>query len=824
VSDSSHARSDESLSRALRDADLLDSPPEPDFDRITTLASRLFDAPISLVTVITDTRQFFKSACGLSLRETPIGQSLCVNVVRDARPLCIRDGPDDARFRDHFAFTDLRLRSYLGVPVRTRDDLVVASLCVADTRAREWTDADESQLSELAELVTTEIELRRQLRGRSEALDEMRAEHDLLEEMMRTSIGAIVIVDPAGRILFTNDRAESILGVAPRELKGRVYNEASWRHITVDGLPLPDEVHPFRIVMATGRPVFDVRHAIEWTDGRRRVLSINGAPIKNPAGHIVRLVFLATDITDHLAAEAALRASEEKFSKAFHASPDAICVLRRSDWTIIEANEGFGRIFGLPPAAALQRTPDELGLWPDPAVPRELAATLAHTPRLRDRPVELLRADGTRLQCLLSAEFITVGRAEHVVVVLRDVTADHAARVAREELESQLHQARKMEAVGTLAGGIAHDFNNILTGILGHAELARATIADRPETAASLSAIIKGSLRARDLVRQILTFSRRKQQKREPIALAPVVREALTLLRPSLPAGIRVELSLPAVGPLILGEAGQLHQVVLNIGANAAHAMGREGVLALELRETVVEGGFAVRHPRLPRGRCAVLSIRDTGHGMDEPTLERLFTPFFTTKPLGQGTGLGLAVVHGIVLGHDGGILVESTPRVGSVFHLYFPALETAEPASPSVDSRPPMVTPGAGQRVLFIDDEPFVADAAGSALRLHGFHPAVYTDPIAALASFTAAPDAFDLVITDYIMPGLTGYEVMRRILACRPGLPIVLATGHAAGLDPGALHRLGACAVLEKPYSLEALAAVVREHALAPPGPRQA
>ncbi len=805
----------------LREADLLDTPPEPAFDRITTLASRLFDAPVSLITVVTDQRQFFKSSCGVTIHETPVEQSLCVHVVREARPLRIRDGASDARFRQHVAFTDLRLRSYLGVPIRTRENHAVASLCVADHRERDWSEADETRLGELAELVATEIELRRQLRGRSETLEALRAEHDLLEEMMRTSIGAIVILDPKGRILFTNDRAETILGVSARELQGRAYDQTYWRQTTLEGLPLPDAAQPFRMVMNTGHPVFDVRHAIEWADGRRRVLSVNGAPIKNAAGAIVRLVFLATDITDHLAAEAALRTSEEKFSKAFHASPDAICLLRRSDWTIIEVNEGFGRIFGLPPADALHHTPESLGLWPDPAVPRELAELLTHTPRLRERPVELLRADGARLHCLLSTEFITVDQAEHVVVVLRDVTAEHAARLDREQLEAQLHQARKMEAVGTLAGGIAHDFNNILTGILGHAELARATVADRPETASSLSAIVKASLRARDLVRQILTFSRRKTQKLEPVALAPIIREAVNLLRPSLPPGIRVELSLPAAGPLILGEPGPLHQVVLNIGANAAHAMGREGVLAIELREAVVEGGFAARHPRLPRGRCAVLSIRDTGHGMDAATLERLFTPFFTTKPLGQGTGLGLAVVHGIVLGHDGGILVESTPFVGSTFHLYFPALAETSTVAP-VDSRPPLPTRGAGQRVLFIDDEAFVADAAGAALRQGGFSPTVHTDPLAALARFAETPEAFDLVITDYMMPGLTGDEVMRRILTRRPDLPIILSTGHAAGLDSTTLHRLGARAILEKPYSLETLSSVVREHALTTTEPR--
>lgn len=925
---------------AIAEAELLDPTPAEAFDRVTALAAHVLGAPISRVSVVVHDRQFFKSTVGLDIRETPIDQSLCQYVVADNRPLRINDGPEDVRFSNHPAFTQLGLLAYLGAPLRTRDGHVLGSLCVVDTKPRRWTESDVTLISHLAEIVMTEVELRREIKhrtrisrqlqeqitlleaivegttdslyvkdlsgryllanhagaqlcgrsradvvgrtdaelwtgpmaeavtasdrrvlahGQIETFDEQletregpiafsttkgvwrgpdgapagifvirrniterikaAAESDLLAEIMRTSIGAICVLNPQGHILFTNDRAESILGVRAKDIPGRTYDALTWRHTTLDGRPLPDSDQPFSIVMRTGLPVFDVRHAIEWSDGRRRALSINGAPVKNARNEITRLVFLVTDITDMLAAEAAARAAAEKFSKAFLASPDPLCITRRRDGVIVEVNEGFVRLFGHRVEEVIGRTTTEIGLWADPLKRDEVLRRLASQSSLRDFEVTFKDSSGRLIECLFCCETFEIAGEPHLVTIGRDVSGERQARRERQSLEAQLWQVQKMEAIGTLAGGIAHDFNNLLTGILGHADLARLEIPDDHPAALSLAAIAEGGHRASNLVGQLLTFSRRDEPNRTPVKLGQVISEAMRLLRASLPSGIEISTTLSDPGPTVLADAGQIHQVVMNLGTNAAHAMGERGLLSVRLEETVVDGEFAERHLDLPRGRCAHFSLRDTGHGMDAATLGRIFTPFFTTKPIGQGTGLGLAVVHGIVRVHEGGIWVESTPGVGTTFHIFLPVL-AEHPTSGPIPPRPADVARGQGELILVIEDEPFVASYAASSLRQLGYTVAVHTDSHTALADFAARAAEFRLVITDYMMPGLTGGEVIRRILDVRPELPIILATGYAAGIKADSARQIGACELLQKPFALEALAAAVRRHLL-PIGP---
>jgi PAS domain S-box-containing protein len=913
---------------------LLDPAPAEAFDRVTALTARLLNAPISLVSVVVHDRQFFKSAVGLEFRETPIEQSLCQYVVADNRPLLINDGPHDPQYSSHPAVTQLGLRAYLGAPLRTRDGQILGSLCVADAKPRAWNESDVALVSQLAEIVMTEVELRREIQhrtrlsrelqeqmtlleaifggttdalyvkdlsgryllaneagarlcgrsrtdvvgrtdaelwpasvaesqaagdarvlaeGKSEDVDEQfdtkegpamfattkgvwrgpdgrpaglfiirrsiteriaaAAERDLLAEIMRTSIGAICVLNPEGHILFTNDRAESILGVRAKEIPGRTYDALTWRHTTLDGRPLPDAEQPFSIVMRTGQPVFDVRHAIEWSDGRRRALSINGAPVKNARNEITRLVFLVTDITDLLATEAAARAAAEKFSKAFRASPDPLCITRRRDGIIVEVNEGFVRLFGHRVEEVVGRTTTEIGLWADLANRDDVLRRLASQPNLRDYEVTLLDSAGRPIEFLLCCETFEIAGEPHLIAIGRDITDERIAQSERQSLEAQLWQVQKMEAIGTLAGGIAHDFNNLLTGILGHADLARLELPEGHPATLNLDAIAEGGRRASNLVGQLLTFSRRNEHSRTSVDMALVVAEAMRLLRASLPTGIEIKTTLADPGPTVLADAGQIHQVVMNLGTNAAHAMGERGLLAVRLEETLVDGEFAERHLDLPRGRCAHFSLRDTGHGMDGATLSRIFTPFFTTKPIGQGTGLGLAVVHGIVKGHEGGIWVESEPGQGTTFHIFLP-VRAAPAASGTAPPAPSTVARGQGELILVIEDEPFVASYAAASLQQLGYTVATYTDSFSALADFAERAEEFRLVITDYMMPGLTGGEVIRRIQEMRPGIPVILATGYAAGIKPDSAQQIGACELLQKPFALEALAAAVRRH----------
>lgn len=393
-------------------------------------------------------------------------------------------------------------------------------------------------------------------------------------------------------------------------------------------------------------------------------------------------------------------------------------------------------------------------------------------------------------------------RPKRMLGVVQDITD-------RRQLEEQLRHSQKMEALGRLAGGIAHDFNNILGAVLGNAELAKLHPPASPAVGEHLDSILTASRRARDLVRQILAFTGRQEQKHEPMQLHTVVREALSLLRASVPAGVEFRSNI-AVVPSVLANATELHQVMMNLCTNAWHAVqGRPGTITVELTETEVDEALARQHPDLHPGRYVRLVVADNGCGMGTATLERIFEPFFTTKPLGEGSGLGLAVVHGIVRTHNGGIVVTSQPGQGTSFALYFPVFEAEEVALP-VEPQP--VPRGRGERILFVDDEEALVDMGKGALERLGYRVTALASPLDALTVFSANPMEFDLVIADLNMPGLSGTELAARLAAIRPEIPLVLATGYSSVVNEEVARERGFCQLLLKPYDLRGLSETAR------------
>lgn len=385
-----------------------------------------------------------------------------------------------------------------------------------------------------------------------------------------------------------------------------------------------------------------------------------------------------------------------------------------------------------------------------------------------------------------------------------DIAERERAEAERAKLERQLRQAQKMEAIGTLAGGIAHDFNNILSGIMGFADLAMQDVNDPKASRQHIGEIIKASKRARELVRQILAFSRQQEQSRQPIKLYVILDEALSLLRAAIPKAIEIRTDLDRKTPTVLVDTTQFHQVVTNLVTNAWQAIGdKPGRIDVILHEFNVDEDFARITPDLRPGRYARLSVADDGNGMSSGTIERIFEPFFTTKEPGSGTGLGLAVVHGIVKAADGAITVYSEPGHGTTFHLYFPSVD--------LDATVPHTAPtniprGNGERVLFIDDERILTTLGERFLQRLGYEPVVETDPLTAIQRFSAGN--FKAVITDLTMPHLSGLDVGRRLLHLNPDLPIILSTGYSATLDRERVRALGFRDLLIKPYNIEALA----------------
>jgi signal transduction histidine kinase len=380
----------------------------------------------------------------------------------------------------------------------------------------------------------------------------------------------------------------------------------------------------------------------------------------------------------------------------------------------------------------------------------------------------------------------------------------------RERAESQLRQTQKMEALGTLAGGIAHDFNNILAAIIGFSERAIDSIPEGSPARSSMERVFAAGLRGRDLVKQILTFSRRAEQKKQPLELGRVVRETLKLLRASLPSTIDIRTDIQGNLGLVLADPTQMQQIVMNLCANAGHAMRHTGgSISLELKDFRFSSPGDAPDPTMSPGNYARLSVRDTGEGMSSETIEHIFDPFFTTKAAGEGTGLGLSVVHGIVASHGGTITVASQPAEGSIFVVYLPMFIEEGPRN-SGDETDPIT--GGHERVLFIDDEEDLAALGAGILTDLGYRVTSGTRAKEALALFRLDPSRFDLVITDQTMPDLTGIELAREILAIRDDIPVLLCTGFSQLVDAGVARAAGIKAFAMKPLTKKEIATTIR------------
>ncbi len=426
-------------------------------------------------------------------------------------------------------------------------------------------------------------------------------------------------------------------------------------------------------------------------------------------------------------------------------------------------------------------------------------------------------ASGRELAVEVSVSFEQHADGETTTVFARDLTARKRAEERRGELELQLRESHKMQAVGTMAGGIAHDFNNILGAILGNVELARADCPPDSPVQESLREIAKAGRRARDLVRQILTFSRNEPPRRTPVRLEAVLHDTERLLRVTLPPTVDLQVRAASTLPTMLADATQVEQAVLNLCTNAIQAMGgRRGHVAVHAQVAHPEARVRERLA-LPAGRYIAITVRDDGPGMDADTLARVFEPFFTTKPVGQGTGLGLAVVHGVMRAHGGAVDVRSTPGEGSCFTLYFPAADDDVQAPDFMASSPAPLSfeaPGEGpqRHVMYVDDDQALVFLVQRLLRRRGYKVSGFTDPRAALAALAEEPWTYDLLVTDYNMPGFSGLDLLREVQKLHPDLPVALASGYVTQEIEEAAMRAGARALVHKPNDVEELCATVQ------------
>jgi PAS domain S-box-containing protein len=427
-----------------------------------------------------------------------------------------------------------------------------------------------------------------------------------------------------------------------------------------------------------------------------------------------------------------------------------------------------------------------------------------------ESPMTTLRGNQLWVRVIGRIEFKD-GRPMRLFGAIQNITAQRATEAAQRKLEAQLFQVQKMETLGTLAGGIAHDFNNLLTGILGYQELALDTLPEDHPSRSCLTEARNACGRAHELVEQILTFSRQTSGgKPVSVDLGSIVEEARRFLRATVPATIQIEVSVAPDCGRVMADPTQIHQVLLNLGTNAAHAMrAGGGTLRIGLAPVTLNPARAAAMGNLPGGSYLCLSVADNGHGMDADTQKRIFDPFFTTKDVGEGTGLGLAVVHGIVHAHGGTIEVITAPGEGAVFNIYLPVAGVEADESAAGTAAP--VQTGRGEMICVLDDEQIVAQVARLSLERYGYRTMVFNSPEACLEALRKDPEGVSVLLSDHTMPGMTGMELSTQVRTFAPRLPIVIMSGYFSKISPRALEDIGHIALLAKPFSMVELGGVV-------------
>jgi PAS domain S-box-containing protein len=633
----------------------------------------------------------------------------------------------------------------------------------------------------------------RDITQRKRAEAELNRERDLWRALLDNSPDKIYFKDRQSRFVKASKAMVVQFGIgSPEALVGKTdfdfFTDAHARPAFEDE----------QKIIRTGQPMIDMEEREAWNDGRVTWVSSTKLPWLDDQGKIIGIMGISRDITQRKRAEE----SNARLATAVEQSIDAI-VITDLPGTILYANPAFAKSSGYAVAEAIGQNCRILKSGKqDAEFYRRMWEVLTREETWSGHFINQ-RKDGTLFEedATISPVRDAAGTIVNYVGVKRDVTLQM-------QFEARLRQAQKMESIGQLAGGIAHDFNNILGCIIGYMYLAKIAAADHPAILANLEQISKASDRAVDLVSQILTFSRQNKPEREPVELNPVVLEALKLLRASVPATIRFQIEL-AETPAVLANATAIHQVIMNLGTNAWHAMhDQPGTFKVETGVWEVDADFIRTHPDLHPGRYVRLSVSDTGCGMDRATVEHVFEPFYTTKGVGEGTGLGLAVVHGIMKTHDGGISVYSQPGEGTTFHLYFPVLETAA-VTPKTEAAP--IPRGQGERILFVDDEEVLASLGKEILERLGYRVTATTSVLEAIILVRAQAEPFDLVITDLAMPVMDGVKLGEQLQEIQPHLPIILTTGFSGSMTAEKVRALRFRALLSKPSTARTLGETV-------------
>ncbi|HVA85950.1 MAG TPA: PAS domain S-box protein [Candidatus Saccharimonadales bacterium] len=562
----------------------------------------------------------------------------------------------------------------------------------------------------------------------------------------------------------------------------------------------PDEIPELLARLGAGESIDHFETVRLAKDGRHVRMSLTLSPIRDAAGRIIGASTIGRDISDAVRLAARAHEAEASFRALFRSNPVPMWVYDLSSLRFLEVNDAAVAHYGYSRDEFLaMRITD---IRPAEDVPRLLSDFIsARTSFQQSGLWRHRRRDETLIDVEIASHTLQYEGQEAVLVVIRDVTNER-------QLEAQLRQAERLEGIGQLAGGIAHDFNNLITAIGGFGELLRDSLAADDPRRDDAEQVLKAAERAATLTRQLLAFGRRQVLLPEVLDLNAVVGELVPLLRRLIPESIAIETALAADVPPVLADRTQLEQALVNLAVNGRDAMPRGGRLTIETLRAELDREYVASHAEVKIGPHALLAVSDTGIGMDAPTQARIFEPFFTTKPRGLGTGLGLAMVYGLVKQLDGSIFVYSEPGAGTTFKLYFPAQMAAAAAATTKPSREPTAAAsGAGYEVLLAEDDEQVRRFTETVLRRRGFTVTAVADPLSAVELVAVGAARPDLLVTDLVMPGMSGRQLMARLRRRLPALPVLFVSGYT----DDTIIRRGAvgpnAAMLSKPYTADAL-----------------
>lgn len=641
--------------------------------------------------------------------------------------------------------------------------------------------------------------LYRPLPGDDAALELPGTSEERLRAITNSTKDAILMMDEQGTLSFWNPAAEKIFGYTTSEAIGNNLHKflapPRYHH---------EHVKAFQVFQQTGEGKA-INKTLELEaihkDGHEISIELSLSRLNiRGAWHTIGII---RDITERKKAEKELKESEERFRVLHNASFGGIAI--HDNGLILDCNQGLSELTGY--------SFDELV---------GMDGTLLIAPNWRSfvidkiksgyegtYDVEGLRKDGSTFPVSIRGCNIPYKGKLARVTEFRDSSERKQAEEKRKELEAQLVQAQKMEAIGTLAGGIAHDFNNILGAILGYVELSRTVVPSSSPAAGFLDKALKGVRRATQLVSRILSFSRQQESERVPVHVPPLVKEALKLLRPLLPTTINIRQEIDDDVPSILADPTQIHQILMNLCTNAFHAMEiTGGTITIRLQALDLTAADLQQHQNCEAGQYLVLTVEDSGPGIPENIQDKIFEPYFTTKSVGKGSGMGLSIVHGIVQNYRGFINVSSEPGQGTTFDLYLPTITgTVQPVKE--ESHP---IPQGSEKILLVDDEELVADTARSMLEHLGYQVTALTDSLEAFNLFKKEPVSFDLVITDQTMPVMTGIDLAQRLIEIRHDIPIIICTGFSSTISEDQALAKGIRGFAYKPLAIHDVAVMIR------------